>query len=199
MTELEIMQRAKQYIDALANGFDPLSGAPVKEDDVINQVRISRCLFYVSGVLQKVIDNGGEIKKQKIPRPKKALFAISAEQTAQLKPYTSDVSATRIVAVINSIIDTDTMQKLKTTDVTGWLLSIEMLTEVEDSQGKKRKIPTANGESIGMKETSFVNEQGIPQKYTIYNQNAQQFILDNLEAIIAFIHEQEQQDAVVHP
>ena len=46
MTDLEIMQRAKQYIDSLANGIDPLSGKPVKDNDVINQVRISRCLFY---------------------------------------------------------------------------------------------------------------------------------------------------------
>ena len=61
MNDLEIMQRAKQYIDALANGFDPISGHPVRDEDVINQVRISRCLFYVSGILQKVIDNGGEV------------------------------------------------------------------------------------------------------------------------------------------
>ena len=67
MTDLEMMQRAKQYIDSLANGYDPLSGKPVKDDDVVNQVRISRCLFYVSGVLQKVIDNGGEIQRKKKP------------------------------------------------------------------------------------------------------------------------------------
>ena len=79
------------------------------------------------------------------------------------------------------------MQKLKTTDITGWLLSIGMLTENENEQGKKRKIPTQNGEMLGMKETSFVNEQGVPTRYTVYDKNAQQFIFDNIEAIIAFM------------
>ena len=191
MTELEIMQRAKQYIDALANGYDPLSGQPVREDDIVNQVRISRCLFYVSGVLQKVIDNGGEIKKVKLPRAKKALFSVTAEQMSQIHPYSSEVSATRIAAILNSLIDTDKMQKLRTTDITGWLLSIGMLQEVQTDTGKTQKIPTQNGEMLGMKETGFVNEQGVRTQYTVYDKNAQRFILDNIEAIIAYIKESE--------
>lgn len=46
MTELEIMQHAKGYLDKLAKGIDPLTDQEVPEDDVINNVRISRCLFY---------------------------------------------------------------------------------------------------------------------------------------------------------
>ena len=56
MTELEIMKRAQIYIESLAKGIDPLSGQPVREDDIINNVRISRCLFYVSDVLKKNIE-----------------------------------------------------------------------------------------------------------------------------------------------
>ena len=194
MTDLEIMQRAKQYIDSLANGYDPLSGKPVKDDDVVNQVRVARCLFYVSGVLQKVIDNGGEVqrrRKPKEPKPQKELFTVTGEQIAQLKPHTAFLSATKVAGIVNELIDTEKMQKLKTTDLIGWLLSIGMLTEVENEHGKKRKIPTPNGEMLGMKETSFVNEQGVPTQYTVYDKNAQQFIFDNLEAIIAFIRESE--------
>ena len=191
MTELEIMQRAKQYIDALANGYDPLSGQPVRDDDVVNQVRVSRCLFYVSGVLQKVIDNGGEVQKKKVPRSQKAPFALLPEQIAQLKPHSFQQSASRITASINELIDTEKMQKLKTTDITVWLLSIGMLTEVESVNGRKRKVPTPNGEMLGMKETSFINDQGVLTQYTVYDKNAQQFIFDNMETLIAFIRERE--------
>ena len=59
MTELETMQRAKMYVEKMANGIDPLSGRPAQETDLINNVRISRCLFYVADILQKVIDNQG--------------------------------------------------------------------------------------------------------------------------------------------
>lgn len=194
MTDLEIMQRAKQYIDSLANGYDPLSGRPVKEDDVVNQVRISRCLFYVSGVLQKVIDNGGKVQRRrnpKEPKPQKEPFAVTEEQIAQLKPHAVFLSATKVAGIVNELIDTEKMQKLKTTDLIGWLLSVGMLTEVENEQGKKRRIPTPNGEMLGMKETGFVNEQGVLTQYTVYDKNAQQFIFDNLGAIIAFIRERE--------
>ena len=111
MTELEIMQRAKHYIDSLANGFDPLSGRPVKEDDVVNQVRISRCLFYVSGVLQKVIENGGTVQKKRTPRSQKMPFSLSAEQTSQLKPHTVSLSASRITASINELVNAELLRR----------------------------------------------------------------------------------------
>lgn len=56
MTEKELLIHAKNYIDKLANGINPLTGEPVADDDIVNNVRISRCLFYVSSVLKSVID-----------------------------------------------------------------------------------------------------------------------------------------------
>ena len=49
MTELETMQRAKMYLDKLSRGIDPITGNEVPEDTVLNNVRICRCLHYVSG------------------------------------------------------------------------------------------------------------------------------------------------------
>ena len=77
MTELEIMQHAKDYVDKLAQGIDPLTGQEVPENDVINNVRISRCLFYVSDVLRQVIENGGiQVKtvKNNKKRPSRSLL-----------------------------------------------------------------------------------------------------------------------------
>ena len=45
MTELEILQHAKDYLDKLAKGIDPLTDREVPENDIINNVRISRCLY----------------------------------------------------------------------------------------------------------------------------------------------------------
>lgn len=53
MTEQEKLQRAKDCIDSLANGLNPLDGTPVPEQDIVNNVKISRCLFFVSNVLRK--------------------------------------------------------------------------------------------------------------------------------------------------
>ena len=48
MTELETMQRAKMYLDKLARGIDPITDREMPEDAVLNNVRICRCLHYVS-------------------------------------------------------------------------------------------------------------------------------------------------------
>ena len=47
MTEQEKLHRAKHYIDSLANGVNPLDGTPIPEQDIVNNVKISRCLFFV--------------------------------------------------------------------------------------------------------------------------------------------------------
>ena len=68
MTDLEMMQRAKTYMDKLANGINPLDDTTLSENDIVNNVRISRCLFYVSDVLRQVIENGGNVSKKKTPK-----------------------------------------------------------------------------------------------------------------------------------
>lgn len=76
MTEREILKHAKNYIDSLANGINPLTGEPVNEGDIVNNVRISRCLFYVSGILGKVLSG----EKAIVPREKKVrIFNIRGE------------------------------------------------------------------------------------------------------------------------
>ena len=43
MTELEIMHRAKMYMEKLAQGIDPISDQEIPEDSVLNNVRLARC------------------------------------------------------------------------------------------------------------------------------------------------------------
>ena len=76
MTELEKMQRAKMYIDKMANGINPIDDVSAADSDMINNVRISRCLFYVSDILRQVIDNNGVIVKVKSSKKTTFLFLI---------------------------------------------------------------------------------------------------------------------------
>ena len=75
MTELEIMQRAKMYMEKLAQGIDPISDQEIPEDSVLNNVRLARCVFYVSGILDQVIAGGGNVKKT----PKKDFYVTEEE------------------------------------------------------------------------------------------------------------------------
>ena len=80
MTELETVQRAKMYMDKLAQGIDPISGQELPEDSALNNVRLARCFFYVSGILEQVIQNGGQVGAVE-----KVDFMITPEQLANVK------------------------------------------------------------------------------------------------------------------
>ena len=183
MTELGIMQHAKDYLDKLAKGIDPLTGREVPENDIINNVRISRCLFYVSDVLRQVIENGGVIGAP----PKKgelAPYALSFEERGRYAFGEWPLSASQIAQRLNELVDLGTMQKLKTTSITKFLLQSGLLFEEEGSDGSKNKRPTETGRKLGI---STQQRTGLNGDYTavVYDRQAQQFILDNLDAIIA--------------
>lgn len=51
MTQLETMQRAKQYLDKLSRGIDPITDTPLEREDPLAAARLQKCFEYVSGIL----------------------------------------------------------------------------------------------------------------------------------------------------
>jgi len=87
MTELEKIAYAKSFIDKLANGVNPIDDSTIPDSDMVNNVRLSRCFFYVSDILRQVIENGGitpaPIVKEKKPKKQKAPEAAPAENPVE--------------------------------------------------------------------------------------------------------------------
>jgi hypothetical protein len=193
MTELEIMRHAKDYLDKLARGIDPLTGREVPEGEIINNVRISRCLFYVSDVLRQVIENGG-IQARAVKKSEKAPFALSFEERARYPfgdwPATASVIAQRL----NGLVDLNAVQKLKITSITAFLMQSGLLYEEVSPGGQRNKRPTEAGQALGISTAQRMGQNG---EYTavVYSREAQQFVLDNLDAITALnavpLHENE--------
>ena len=179
MTELETMQRAKMYLDKLAQGIDPISNQEIPMDSVVNNVRLARCFFYVSDVLGQVIANGGVIGGKPNLQP----FAVTSEQLAKVRISQEPVRITQLVEMISSAVDTSHMKKLTTTVITNWLLQKGFLEKQIGLDGKSRRIPTQNGLMIGL---STETRQGQYGEYQVvfYNSAAQQFVLDNLPEIV---------------
>lgn len=182
MTDFEILARARMYIDKLANGINPLDDTAVSDDDIINNVRISRCLFYVAGVLDKVIANGGEIAPAK--KAKKAEFRISAQEIENFEYSDTPIAISEIVKRINALTENDSMKQLNTKQITAWLVSCGILEEVERNE-KVTKYPTDVGLEMGLSIETRVGYRG---EYTavFYNEKAQEFIIDNLETALNF-------------
>ena len=186
MTELETMRRAKMYMDKLANGINPLNDMPVPEWELLNNVRISRCLFYVSDILRQVIENGGTVGQT--VRTSKAPFSVRREQLAAFpfssKPIPVSEIARRISELVPETRD-NTMGKLKYADITAFLIQSGFLTEVENPAGQRVKRPTETGSSMGISTENRVSSEGYPYTVVVYNRDAQQFLIDNMDAILA--------------
>lgn len=182
MTELETLERAKMYMEKLANGINPIDGVPVPDDDVINNVRLSRCFFYVADVLRQVIDNGGVTQQKK---PKKVPFFIPVEKRGAFEFSTTPIPISEVSKRINALLDDKNMSTMSYRAIRDWLMSLGMLEEVLDGDGKSTKRPAPQGENVGI---FLESRTGLNGTYfvVVYNLAAQHFILDNLDAIVEF-------------
>ena len=104
MTEVEKIAYTRMYIEKLANGINPLTDQAVPDTDLINNVRISRCLFYVSDLLRQLEDQGGiPIKKKK----KKLPFQLSYEKRSDFGFSENPIPISEIAKRINDLIDAE--------------------------------------------------------------------------------------------
>lgn len=180
MTELETIARAKMYIDKLANGINPLDDTAVAENDIVNNVRISRCLFFVSDTLRRVLENGGVGVTSRV---KKNKFKITAEELEKFEFSDRPIPVSEITKRINDIADTENSTKLSHNTITSWLSEIGMLNEMINTEGKKRKRPTAEGAELGIFVKEVTSQNGT-FNVVFYNKSAQKFIVDNIPSVI---------------
>ena len=178
MTELETMQRAKMYLDKLAQGINPITDEEVPEDSVLNNVRLARCFFYVSGVLDQLIANGGKVNKSA-----KGDFYITEEELRRVKPSQEPILISQFLElVMNAIGDTE-RKRLSHTTITNWLILKGFLQKQEGPDGKSKRLPTPAGEQLGLTVGTREGQYGTYQA-VYYSQGAQQFLLDHLQDIL---------------
>jgi len=182
VTELEKIKYAKTFIDKLADGINPIDGKPVRDDDIINNVRICRCLSYVSDILEQVIENGGT---KRIKNSEKRAYTISPDKLGGYAYSVSPVPLSEITGNLNALSSDPYMKKLNYSDISSWLLSIGALYESTDGEGKKKKLPTESGRKLGITNEYRVGQYG-EYMVVVYDRQAQQFIVDNIYTILEY-------------
>ena len=179
MTELEKIAYSKGFLDSLAEGINPLDGAAIPEGDVVNNVRISRCLFFVSDILRQVIENGGVSVKRGGRQP----FTVTAEQLSRFDYSDMPITVSEIARRVTIAADDANAKKMSPAAINAWLIKIGALEESQNEFGRKTKLPTEYGLSLGIVMDS---RQGPSGTYyvSVYSRRAQEFIIDNFEAIL---------------
>ena len=181
MTELEKIVYTKTFIDKLASGINPLDDTPVKEDDIVNNVRLSRCFFYVSEILGKVIENGGVTPHERVKRVK---FSLSAEEAESFEYSSTPLPVSEIAKRLSALKAVDNMRNLSAQSITNWLVEIGVLYVQRLDEKTTVKRPTDEGIRLGITTEMRSGQYGT---YTavLYSAEAQRFIVDNVEAIVA--------------
>lgn len=180
MTELEMINRAKTYIDKLANGVNPLTDEPVSENDIVNNVRISRCFFYISDLLRRFAEGGFPEAAKK---GKKQPFIITEEQRKRFEFSETPISVSEIARRFNAAVNTEGAVQMRYSGITFWLIESGLLSVDRREDGREVKLPTAAGMELGISQEVRSGANG---SYTVvvYNENAQRYLVDNIDAIL---------------
>ena len=133
----------------------------------------------MSDILEKVIANGGQVGGRVYVQG----FSITPEQLSRVHISQAPVRITQLVEAINAAVDDPQVKKLSVTTITNWLLAKGFLEKQQSPNGKTGRVPTENGIQIGLSTQIRQGEYGEYQA-VYYNAQAQQFILDNLTAIL---------------
>lgn len=178
MEKEEKLLLADEYISSLAKGLHPITKAILPEDSVINDVKIVRCLYFVSEAIKEAMN----CDKKKAERKKP--FSISQNEISRFKISNGEITISAIVRKLNELKNDENMVKLTSKPITQWLLNCDLLQEVEEN-GKTVKRPTESGKSMGMSVRRMMTDHGFFNA-VVCNSKAQQFLLDNLLSILNF-------------
>ena len=179
MTDLEILKHAQEYITKLSQGINPLTDEPAADGDLIRSPKIQQCLAYVAGVLESDIAAWeGSLSARSCG---KGAFGITDEEKQALFSVESTVYLKDIADLVNSVAAKKGCYKFQPKLINDYLLSIGVLKEEYG-----RKIPTEEGKALGIIPQEKYSERIGTYYVNTFSPSVQQFILDNIDAVIAF-------------
>ena len=110
---------------------------------------------------------------------------MTDEDLARYRFEDHPISVSEIAKKINELADDNEMKTFSYKLITTFLIENGFLIEQETVDGKKVKVPTDKGMSIGISREERIGRSG-QYHITVYDNDAQQFILDNLKSILNF-------------
>ena len=200
-SENAIIERAEMYLRKLSCGINPLTDEILPEGDSCKQERISKCLAYVASLLQQQLNHdqvapmpnekfqGEKFEKRPVKKAKPVMqdLAIDAETLKGYRFFDYPVSISRVVRNVNELLPKN-MNHLLYADVANFLVQEGILERQSTENGTEANLPTAKGESYGF-EKGESDLRGHHNIYTQCWQQAQQFILDNIQKCVAIANE----------
>lgn len=168
----EFANEMQRYVEQLAKGINPFTGEIAKEDEIINDVKVSRCLFCVSDIL-KEIANTTPVRTY----TKKTKFVYNPELTDKIRIVDRPISLSQIIRNILEVYGEEC--KLTYYDVTPILCEKGIL--VENDEKSPKLVASEQAKQYGIWAQRVSPKNGGERWRTVYDQNGQRYVLSILK------------------
>ncbi len=201
MNKRQVIQHAKEYMDLLSKGIDPISRKEVGPVSIVAEPRLQKCFAFVSSILEELLANDGYVAlpydgpdaPQNGSAPqyemvrKKNPFRLSQEQRRNVFIANKPIAPSTFISHINRVIDSEAMEKLSIKSINTWLLKNEYITQTKQPTVITKTVmkPMLKAAKIGIEETETTDPKTGEIRYRIMlTPKAQQFLLDNMDQIL---------------
>lgn len=194
MKKAELIERAKMYLKLLSNGVHPVTGEEIPRDSAFMDEKVKNCFTFIAQVLDEYVELSVKVEKLEteatknvIVIPKKQVFSITQEQCNNIKLSKEPITVLSFMKNINSVIDTETTEKLTSTRINKWLSTRGFVTttKIQTLVNKTVYKPSDFAAKIGIVEEEIIDKKSGEVKSQIkLAESAQLFIIENIEEII---------------
>ena len=208
MNKRQVIQHAKNYLDLLAAGTDPISNEKIEGDSVVSRPQMQKCFQFVSAILQEVLQNNGLVLldlEEAVQQPpasvpvsvnggsyelvrKKAGFSLIPERKSEVWISRLPITPTEFLKNVNRTVNPAVMEKLSMKTVNTWLRKNAYIAEGKAQTITYRTVwkPTRFAEEIGISEIDVSDPKtGEIKHQLMFSAQAQEYLLNHMEEIAA--------------
>ena len=194
MTKRQIIQHAKDYLDLLAQGVDPISRSPIPEDSAACQPQLRKCFAYVSSILHEMLDHHGFVDLQDADAPdyelvaKKQPFHLTDEEKQKIYIVPTGTTPTVFLRYVNNVANLEKMERLTPKAVNTFLQKRGLLVSRKNPTMVQKTFwsPTPTAIAMGFVEITVTDpETGEIHQQLRYSREAQEYLIQHLDEIQA--------------
>ena len=186
MNKIEQIKYAKDFIKKLGQGINPINNEVIDSDDLINNIRVSRCMFFVADILEEIIrkeETDCRISSNTIKPVEK--FVFNNNMLTEFNYSDQDMYLTEFVEGVKELSVKYGIGILPRRAFVNWLLSSKIYEIQETTVNGKvqaRKRATQAGSEVGIY-NAIKNSAYGPRDVILISRKGQEFLMDNLPSI----------------
>ena len=176
MNEQQKIEKAKEILEKIAKGVDPLTGEQIEGESFLNDPRMIRCFYFVAEVLDNV--NKGVYSSRRGGK-----FVITEEQKKMVEFPAENIGVNEFSKRINACIDPAVSKNLTGTELNKKLKKLGILSEEQYGEGKTRTTTNDRSAEFGF-ELEPKSYNGVEYNMVVINDIGKKYLLENIEQIM---------------